>query len=271
MTLYHSLYVSLELPQSVLEIASGKIELPMYAQVPYECYGFPPALVPLWSTDSPDYTGVWKHWFVPRTMTFVTMSVEAGRQTSEVARNFDQLVREITLYGMMAQGGLTPEVQAFASAMHVDNVQAVYNAFTKSGSKISGLLSLPEFQNETPLACLPSELGYSGEYPTKAMPLTPDNVRRVCTLEVNSALRQLIILSPFAPAWFTTSDQRPVFDSLLSANDFEGAWMSLNSTGWDFADAKRAIRRLRDVANLPGFDLLVDAWTAEPHEGAGSY
>src|SRR5262245_10986258 len=93
MAKYRELFQCLKLHEASLKILDGTIKHPSYGvKNPFECYGFPPALLPLWSDGSgPSYVGFWKHWFCDRQQTIAYFSVEEGR-AYEVARNFEQLI-----------------------------------------------------------------------------------------------------------------------------------------------------------------------------------
>jgi hypothetical protein len=59
---------TLGLPDALVACADESIGTPICTlQAPAEWYGFPPALIPIWSDGSwPIYIGYWKHWFVDR-------------------------------------------------------------------------------------------------------------------------------------------------------------------------------------------------------------
>lgn len=71
--LYSRLLEREGLPKVILDCASGKIRATAIGMdSPPKWYGFPPALIPIWSEASGDETwGYWKHWFIDRPGTFV--------------------------------------------------------------------------------------------------------------------------------------------------------------------------------------------------------
>jgi hypothetical protein len=74
------------------------------------------------------------------------------------------------------------------------------------------------------------------------------------------------------PPWLQAGrEQRAVFEALLRDGDLAGAWLTLNSTGWAIADARRAIGDLREAAHDSAFDLLAQTWLTVADESAGGY
>ncbi len=64
MDAYRKVYDAVGLDQRLIDCALGKISLPVIGWETAQWYGFPPALIPIWSTGSrPTYLGLWKHWF----------------------------------------------------------------------------------------------------------------------------------------------------------------------------------------------------------------
>jgi hypothetical protein len=268
---YEDVYERLGLPLTARRIASGEIRHPSVAlAAPFECYGFPPALIPLWSDGSgPTYTGYWKHWFVQREMTVVFYDLEEGR-AHEVARNFEQLAW-LEALNLRSHPSFIAEAESFAKTLGIGNLEQLDAIITQTGDLPEGLQELPAFGSASPLSSCLDTVNYTGDFPFDGMALTPERVRRICGLEVSDELREEIAAQDFAPEWFKTGEQEPVFDKLLRREDYAGAWMSLNSSGWDYSEAKSALRRLNEAVADEAFDILVKAWTAEPHEEAGAY
>lgn len=274
MNKYKDLFSFLPLPVTAEEIALRTLEVPFYTDTPFNAYGFVPALIPLWATDSPSYTGYWKHWFAPqRQPTFVEVYVRDEYRATEIARDFTQLTQRVSLTALTIEDAITPEIQKFAlqvglSSTDLTDIAVLAQA---SGDDDTALLNLPAFARNAPLTCYFSQTqAYAGDFPHDAMILTEQALLSICTFETSEKLNARIQASAFAPPWFTTTDQPLLFTDLLKKGDLCGAWMSLNSTGWRFTEAKEALRQLGKQSSVPGFDLLVDAWTAEPHESSGA-
>ena len=258
---YQQVFQFLEVPLLAMETAAGRVSLPLDLAVPFRRYGFPPALLPLWSTGA-IYHGYWKHWFSPRSLALVEMDVAQKRQTHEVARNFPQLIREMTLFDVSWNEEIRPAVRDSARQTGISDQELVQmeEVVAASGDHPSGWLLLPGFAENPPRPCVSEGTEYYGDFPFHGMALTEQNVRLLCTFEVDEPLSREITGLSFAPPWFLTDKQPPVFERLLQAGDYSGAWMSLNSTGWRFAEAAEALQRLASAVAVPGFDLLVNAW-----------
>ena len=267
---YRRLFSALPLPPVAAEIAFRTVEVPFYTASPFDAYGFVPALIPLWATDSPSYTGCWKHWLTPqRQPTFVELFLENEARPAEIARSFSQLTQRMALTAVNLEGRITPEIEQFARHVGISSATLleIDSVSETSGDSDGGLLLLPSFSENPPLACC-QDRGekYPGDFPHDAITLTKEALRSVCTFEVSQEMEARLRQSPLAPPWFTTKDQPQLFADLLRRGDLQGAWMSLNSTGWGYLQAKEALRQLGKQADDPAFHLLVEAWTAEPHE-----
>lgn len=269
---YARLFRFLNLPDIALEMTLGTLHFPETDAEFFNFGVFLPAMLPLWSTEDPSYVGYWKHWFSPRRLTIVQAYIEENLLAREVACDFNQLARVAAQSMLNSQGSVSAEARAIAvrTGIGEPELQQI-NQIAQATDKEEGLLALPVFAQDPPLACFAEGQGYPGDFPHVGMTLTPQSVRSVCTFEAGEQLHQQIAALPFAPPWFTASDQAAVFDDLLQRGDYEGAWMSLNSAGWKVAEAKTALRRLADQSREPGLDLLAAAWSAQPHEEQGTY
>lgn len=268
---YRQLFQFLQLPKVAADIAARNVSLPIYTESPFDTYGFVPALLPLWSGEVPSYTGYWRHWFGSRQMTLVEVIVENKRRTQEIARTFDQLARELVLSAIDGTEELTLEIRTFGTQLDIGTAELrqIEQLWREWGDEKTGLLSLPSFSSAVPLVCLSEGEAYTGDFPHDGMMLNEETLRNVCTTETSRELHQHIATLPFAPPWFVTTEQSPVFNQLLSEKDYLGAWMSLNSNGWKFLEAKEALRQLAQKTNVPGLDLLAQVWAAVPHEKNG--
>ncbi len=266
---YQELYEYLGLPPAAVKLGLGRIKPPsLIFRAPFRCYGFPPALLPLWSNGSdPSYDGYWKHWFVARQLTIVDYSVEEGR-AYEIARDLEQLVWAASLTEYDSPEA-REEVKRFAREMEIEGIESLDEL---TSSLPEALRVLPAFGANSPLECYSDdEAGYTGDFPHDRMILTEENVRNICTIEASEQLKARIAALPFGPAWFKSKDQEPVFYDCLHKDDHGGAWMSLNSHGWRYERAKTAILELAERVNHQGFTLLANCWTSQPHEEAGGF
>lgn len=270
---YEKVYRALGLPSIALDVALGNVPLPFAdCTAPYLLYGFPPALIPIYSDSSgPGYHGFWKHHLVRRATTLVWLSVEAGYRAREVARTVEQLFTKMVVLGIGIFDGLTPEIERFAAGVGIHDLAEIDRLTMNVGDNAAQLRVRPPFDRHLPLDSVEDPREYDGDFPNPAMLERGDDLRRVCVLEVDRELQARIAARPDAPPWFTTRDQPATCRALLDAGDLAGAWMSLNSPGWRFADAKLALRALADRADDAALSVIAEAWIAERHEHAGGY
>lgn len=270
---FERVYQALGLPRAALDVALGKVKLPLAdASAPWSLYGFPPALIPIYSESSgPSYVGFWRHHLVGRVSTVVRLSVEAGYRAREIARSVEQLFAYVAVAAIGISDGVTPEIERFAAGVGIRDLAALDRLSMEFGDNMLLLRGHAPFDRECPLSSFADPYNYDGSFPCIASLDRPVELRSICVLEVERDLQHVIASRPDAPPWFTTRDQSATCHSLIEAGDFGGAWMSLNSPGWRFADAKRALRTLANKASTPDLSVIADAWIAEQHEHAGGY
>jgi hypothetical protein len=75
----------------------------------------------------------------------------------------------------------------------------------------------------------------------------------------------------FQPKWLASPSQPSVFDALLMSGNVRAAWLSLNSPGWLFTEARDAFLKLAKAAPNPLLLALWNAWSTEPHDQFGGY
>ena len=273
---YQRLFEFLRLPALAGKIAFEGVLPPLPGvEAPWDAYGFLPALLPLWIGQGVKYTGGWRHWFGSRRMTFVEVTVGNNSRANEAARDFDQLMCRVVQDAADSANALTPSIAAFGTqaGLSLAIMEQIGQISQEWGGEREGMLSLPRFASSAPLECFSPAwqpvVGYTGDFPHDTMPLNEETLRNMCTAETSRELQTRIAALPFAPPWFTAAEQAPVFRQLLRRRDYLGAWMSLNSSGWRWLEARDALRDLAEVSNVPGLDLLADAWAAVPHERNG--
>src|SRR5947209_4257283 len=144
---YEKVYHALGLPQTALDVALGTIPLPFAdASAPYSLYGFPPALIPIYSDSSgPAYHGFWKHHLVSRATTLVRLSVEAGYRACEVTRTVEQLFTLIVLTAIGIQDGITTEIERFAAGVGIQDLAALDRLSMDVGDSLPHLRGHPPF------------------------------------------------------------------------------------------------------------------------------
>jgi hypothetical protein len=270
MDAYRKLYEKLELPNLAWKMLSG--EVPIDPGPSFVSVGFPPALIPIrWDGAGPDYVGFWRHWFVERHTSIVRVPYWMGWWAYEEARNFDQHVRLLVFDRINIDGGPSPQARALAATLGVpdDEVDNMAEIFRASGHDPAALLVLPVFAADPPLDCFPDGQGYRGDFPNPAMPRDRGTFSRICSFELDDDLYPQIATAAAAPPWVRATRQRPVFEDRLRAGDLAGAWLSLNSRGWDFGELCAAVQALAARANNPEFSILTEAWLSmQPRTGS---
>lgn len=253
--------------------ADGSIPVPLCTlQAPAYWYVYPPVLTPVWSDGGgPSYIGYWKHWFVEREPCFVEMYVEGGCMAREIARTPAQLFAVIAMRAISLDDGVTPELERFASAVGLDCLAELDALSLDVGDDLAAFAAAEVFKTQTPLESMPSSaLPYTGGFPDASNP-APGWWHRSCSFE--TAL-QAMPAPPGVelPAWFDPQqDKNTLFQGFLAAGKLDCAWLTLNSTGWSIADARRAIVQLQDRACDEAFDRMAMAWLAVADISAGGY
>lgn len=273
MNLYENIFAMLALPNTVSRCAMGTLELPLIdVSAPADWYGFPPALIPLWSTGSrPTYTGVWKHWFTDRETSYVKMYVGSGRLTVEIARTAEQLMSLIAMTSISERDGIEADLIAFATEVGIPNLTQIDAVSLESGDEAQGLIAIDQFRENTPLESVGAIADYTGSFPSGYFHAYPwwENA---CSFELSDETNAAWPDDLPRPPWLVDSvDKAALFRAYLGNGNLKNAWLTLNSTGWTIADARAAITDLGAHAQDSQFTLLVEAWLSVADDSAGSY
>ena len=270
MTKFREVLSGLGLPNSIQECALGKIESPIVAlDAPFHWYGFPPALIPIWTEASgPNYYGYWKHWFIDRDPSFVKMYLGAEREVVEIARSVEQLFCYIIVRAICINDGIDPAVEAFASSVGINNLTEIDEVTLDTGDNPKRLVNISQFRNNIPLVSIENESNYDGNFP---LPSYLTDASTVSSFEFSKEVIDNIDDSVKLPAWFYPDSVKDVFYSALQEDNLSVAWLSLNSTGWSIVDAKSAIQDLAAHAKDKQFDQFSSWWLSIADESMGSY
>ena len=270
---FKNVFKALNLSDVVVACATGVIRSPICTlEAPAQWYGFPPALIPIWSDGSrPTYFGYWKHWFVDREPSFVKMYVASDRMTTEIARTPEQLFGVVAMMSISLEDGVTPDLERFATAVGLENLSELDSVSLKSGDDPRGFSNAQLFRQLTPLESVSrNDVLYSGDFPNEF-----DGTRRwwetSCSFEVvNRDMPRPADLN--LPAWFDPCRiKTALFEDFMSAGRLDHAWLTLNSTGWSIADARKAIVEMQAQANDGVFDRVVASWLSVANVNAGGY
>lgn len=276
---YLSLYRALGFDKGVHQLAQAKLHFGLLRAPSWQ--GFPPALLPFAETSSGIMYGYWQHWLVPtRRLTIVEFYGQTRLMRPllalEYARNFRQFAYSSVLDLVHLHEGVDKEVQRVATSLEISDLEWIDSISLSSGDDPSALLQHPLFANDPPHRCFQNDAEYPGDFPHPGMEAVPSSLLTACGYEIHSRFgnglpdpkmyRNYISHHPNAPDWLTARFQPEIFYRCLSLSDLAGAWLSLNSPGWQFSEARQAIKQLaKQVDNLM-FSNLADAWCSISHE-----
>ncbi|QXI54286.1 hypothetical protein [Pseudomonas alvandae] len=263
---------ALSLSDAVVACAAGRIKSPICTlEAPAQWFGFPPALVPIWSDGSrPTYIGYWKHWFVEREPCFVKMFVSSDRMTTEIARTPSQLFGVIAMMAISLNDEVTLDLEQFAARVGLESLSELDAVSLKTGDDPKGFPKAELFRTLTPLDCNSYDGNpYMGDFPSEFA--RGNWWETSCSFEVlNKNMR--IPESASLPGWFDPVQVRTtLFESFMSAGRLDYAWLTLNSTGWLIADARRAIIELQARTCDEVFGCVAASWLSFADDSAGGY
>jgi hypothetical protein len=273
MTLYANVFDVLALSPVARDFALGRLPLPSVTlRTPFPSAGFPPALVPIWmSPTGLDYFGYWRHFFTARHVSIVRCAAQDGFLAIEVARSISQFFAYECLSQLANCDGITPEIERFAADTGLD-LPELDRISQDVGDDPAAVFRRPPLNSDLPwIAVRRTPDDYRGDFPSPSMAADVDVLRSTCTLEYTPELLAKFAALPAAPPWFHPTDKPALFQQLLAGKDFQGAWMTLNSSGWYFIQAKGALAMLADAAGSKVLNVLAEAWIGEPHDGVPGY
>lgn len=238
---------------------------------------FPPALVPVYS-DGEKYIGLWLHPIVNgRTPTWVKLYGERWL-IDEVARSFEQflfhLFHDVLGVGSWERPG-EPWEEAFLSctpALRRLRLGTLIADLWASKSARAYDVTYREaelFRNSLPRHVVNKTDTYSGEFPVPSN-ITKTHLARCCGFEmgpkvVKAAKGARIDLPP----WMASSKASDVFRDCLEQRDFAGAWLTLNSRGWDsVSQVREALHVLATASGNADVKAIAATWEglAFPHD-----
>jgi hypothetical protein len=258
---YKAVFSGLGLSDLAWKIASAEIEIP-YAgdDQPIRNFGFPPALIPLWSSGSgPSYYGYWFHWFVSRRPTIVRYSLDTGT-AYEVASNLRQLMTILLVNALVVYDGVNEVVEEFAANIGFSSGDlALIDEMTdEHGDDPRALVGLSAFASDPPAEIAMNLDDYRGDFPLPGQ--IPAELTRYCGIEFRQDTRDEIAARPGVPSWLRTKDQKTVYSDRIRNEDLQGAWLSLNTSLWQVDDAREAIGVLSEHAEDARFGSLAAFW-----------
>jgi hypothetical protein len=253
---YFDVLKYIEVPDSIIKITEGELENLMYFEkIPFENYGYPPALIPLWSTGSPSYVGIWKHWFLDRPANYVSLDLEHPH-VYEIARSSEQLLASFFL-NLIESRGRTNEIDETAARVGFKLMDQVEHVCKIHGNHPIFLGEIAEFGSFKPHEFVANREEYTGFHPFEDS--EANNPWLCCGYEISTS--QFHNTDMILPPWFDEANNKSlVFDAYLRESELKNAWLTLNSSGWEIAKATTACKMLAESANDLGFSLLAEAW-----------
>lgn len=245
-------------------------------------YGFTPALIPL-VRNGAGYIGYWNHFWVERNKTIVFQDPESSYYPYERWRNTTQFTVEILhdfidpiieeLYddfeSQPTEQWVTNPMLGKCKQLGLPNsilleLLDLMIAEGPQGPSIFQKMSC--FKNDPPRNL--KALTYLSDHPS----VTGHFVKpydSYCGLEIYPGTH---VNQSDLPPWFDRhAPKKPLFEKFLAKHDFRSAWLTLNSPGWDFGDAKVAMIELAKEAKDETFSTWTEFWTSLEHENYNCY
>lgn len=171
---YQELINKIGYSNEVVKIARGDVIVPKFTyEAPFDpAFGFPPALIPLWSCSSwPGYVGIVRDWFGDNADSFVQFFIEE-HEFVEVAKNLEQL-KAWLVFDFLCNVPAPDEVERFAHSIAFNGKDDVEGYFAGIDDT-SDLAKLDVFKSDPPAIFAVSE--------EKAMPLWLEKSEQTCNL-----------------------------------------------------------------------------------------
>jgi len=270
-TEYEILLRRLGLSATVVDCATGSLRLPLSAvSYPPPWYGYPPALIPLWS-EGYIYIGIWKHWFTKRPLSFVKVYVRDGHTIVEIARTPEQFFCYATISAIVTHDGIRPETERFAQATGVINLAEIDAVSINTGDEPHGFMAIRQFQTDTPLASVTEVRRYDGWFPRQDFSTAIPWWEHCCSLEVSDEVQTRWPGTVSIPPWLASRPTPHMFQHFLRTGQYRSAWLTLNSAGWSLSEAQTAISQLATAGEDSAFSTLAAAWLAASDGQNGAY
>lgn len=264
----------LGLPSMFSSCINGELLSPLSGfMAPANWYGFPPALIPIWSEGSrPTYLGYWKHWFVEREPSFFKMYVASKRMTVEIARTPEQFFCGCIMSAIVAEDGLTDSIRQFAHRVGVDNINELDAVSLQTGDDPQGYTQLRQFSDLVPLESVRNSDVYLGGFPVPLFEKRNVWWERVCSFEVSEDVLKVWPSMIEIPPWLVPDNSKyDLFKYYVAEGRYDRAWLTLNSSGWTIGDAHNAIRALCRITEERVFHQIANAWIAVADDEEGGY
>lgn len=264
MTNYQEIIHKLGYPRAVRLCDARIAALFATFKSPPDWYGFPPALIPIMSDGTwPVYVGLWKHWFVPKAPSFVELNVGNNYRLAEIARTDRHLALLMIIRLIVQKDDVDDDVLWLSTHLDVsaDDLSRLDRFTQEYGDDPKRILLIPEFA-AIPPADFPEADDYSDDF----------LIASGHQIGGSEAPRDVSLAEVEEQPWLNPhSDKQKLFDHYMQDRNFSKAWLALNSSGWEFPTAAKALEKLMDNSDDPSFHQLCDGWIALASNYSGQY
>ncbi len=267
------LLTALNIKESVVELSSGKFSfLSNNYTAENLSHGYPPALVPFLNSDSGVFLGMWKHFFVDRAETYVSVYKEIGVAYEDGRVGEHILINLIIAY--IERRGIDIRVQNLINEHFKGSEQLFIDAVRRYGESPSVLNLFVNDKSKLPLEALDNSELYGGNHPISSKDtgynLVYSRSNLVCGYEYDHDFSDPAIEAEM-PWLSQEANLQELFVHYYDNDDMARAWMTLNSPGWLYSDAKNALFMLADSADDIVLSRISETWASENSTLEGDY
>lgn len=257
---YREIFEQLDMSERLTEVALGETELPSWSiEVDNEPEGFLPAMVPIWREDT-SYYGVWVN---PITGSFYYgySNPETDYRVSKLSDTSSGFIF-LYLFNEISINGMVDEVRHAADVLGVEGIEDIHETYNQHGFNPESYIKLQSIVND---------FGLNDVYgsPLFSLPGSSKDIESYCSVEVpEDAISTLAYL----PEWFDRSRVEALFYRYIDCGNANLAWLTLNSNGWPFSQAKVAFSAMAEKFPDNFFlNRLAELWCSFSHENYGGY
>lgn len=252
----------LEIGKSLSDLILGKVEIPYhygsYNSTDTDWHPHPPVLIPIFLDESEWISAILKHFFLNRKETIVRYYIESGNIV-EIARNEKQFITQVVLDAIMLKDGLDSTIIEFCDKVQFTQYKEVDHFAEQYGNICEDYNKLVNITTNTPLDYLRTLEQYDGDFPSSNDLFNTKQVYDACSFEIANPkyLEGIIDL----PEWLKEdANQVDLFNKYIADNKLKEAWLTLNSTGWELGDVRKALNVLKTKTDDRLFHLVADRW-----------
>ncbi|WP_034341732.1 hypothetical protein [Deinococcus misasensis] len=223
-------------------------------EIPYYPYGSVPGMIPLmsWMGIGPVYYALWIPWYSDRTPYFVVSHLCESYKVKRIANTEEEFIKYL-LFEMLDLGINFDILENLANNFGIFNIKDLISYYSKYGhpNEVKG----PNFENTKEIL-----LGSNKN----------SDLHDLAGLEVEeNKIEQLFNLNK--PAWLTNENKLELYNHYIKQGNIKYAWLTLNSEGWLFSDARIAVAQMLNIIQDDVFNLQLSSWLEDNKEMIGGY